>query len=401
MKIFRPIYQGVIEALDDIFNKSYYADKVIEYKFKNNKKWGKRDRQFFAESVYDVVRWWKFLAALAQIDEAGDLGEEEFKRVFVAWLYKKNIESPPWLETPHGMSKKELSDREKSYPFDIKESYPEWMVQRVEDELEARAHSVLQAMNKQASIYLRVNRLLTTKEQLIESLKMEGIEVHTVANAEDALVLPQRKNVFRTDTFKKGWFEVQDAGSQHIAPLLQVEPGMRVVDACAGAGGKSLHLASFMKNKGKIISLDIHQWKLNELKKRSRRARVDIIETRQIESSKVIKRLDKKADRLLLDVPCSGLGVLKRNPDTKWKLTQKTLDEVRDLQWDILSRYQKMVVPGGKMVFATCSILPSENQLQVQRFLKNFPQWKLEEEVTLLPDENSFDGFYAARLALV
>ena len=173
---------------------------------------------------------------------------------------------------------------------------------------------------------------------------------------------------------------------------------MRVVDACAGAGGKSLHLAALMKNKGTLISLDTEGWKLEELKKRARRNGVHIIETRAIESTKTIKRLHNSADRLLLDVPCSGIGVLRRNPDAKWKLAPEFLDNVRTIQAKILADYSKIIKIGGQLVYATCSILPSENELQVQKFLAENANFKFIAERKVSPAEDGFDGFYMARL---
>jgi 16S rRNA (cytosine967-C5)-methyltransferase len=164
-----------------------------------------------------------------------------------------------------------------------------------------------------------------------------------------------------------------------------------------------LHLACLMQNKGKIISLDVVERKLEELKIRTRRNGVDIVEARWIENNKVIKRLEKMADRVLLDVPCSGLGVLRRNPDKKWKITQPELDRLRELQWQILSQYSAMTKVGGKLIYATCSVLPSENSQPVKRFLaENASQWIFEEEILLRPDQpltnHLTDGFYAARL---
>jgi 16S rRNA (cytosine967-C5)-methyltransferase len=176
---------------------------------------------------------------------------------------------------------------------------------------------------------------------------------------------------------------------------------MRVVDACAGAGGKSLHLAALMRNQGTIISLDTEAWKLDELRRRAKRNGVQIIQTRPIESSKTIKRLHGTADRLLLDVPCSGLGTLRRNPDAKWKLTPEFLDNVRATQADILRSYSKILRPGGQLVYATCSILPSENEKQVERFLSENPNFRLLEERKLTPAEHGFDGFYMARIEMV
>jgi len=217
---------------------------------------------------------------------------------------------------------------------------------------------------------------------------------------ECCIKLTKRKNVFITQAFKKGFFEVQDAASQMVAPLLDLKPGLRVADACAGAGGKSLHMAALMKNKGKIISMDIHEWKLKALKVRAARDGVDIIETKLIESNKTVKRLENTFDRILLDVPCSGLGVLRRNPDTKWKLSLEEIARLTDLQKEIISQYSKMSRVGGIMVYATCSILHRENEEQVQWFLNSEmgKNWTLKKEMRVWPHIDKFDGFYAAVL---
>ncbi len=187
----------------------------------------------------------------------------------------------------------------------------------------------MDALNDPAPTVLRVNTLKTTKEKLIEELQENEIESHAVRGYEDAVELEEKKNVFLTEAFKKGMFEVQDASSQLIGRFLDVKEGMRVVDACAGAGGKTLHIAALMKNKGQIIALDIFEWKLAELKRRAKRAGAHNIETRVIDDNKVIKRLHNSADRLLIDAPCSGLGVLKRNPDSKWKIDQDFIDRIK------------------------------------------------------------------------
>jgi 16S rRNA (cytosine967-C5)-methyltransferase len=160
-----------------------------------------------------------------------------------------------------------------------------------------------------------------------------------------------------------------------------------------------LHIATFLKNKGKILSLDIHEWKLKELKTRAKRNGVDVIETRVIDSSKVIKRLADSADRVLLDVPCSGIGVLRRNPDAKWKLSNEEIGRLEQLQFEILTTYSQMTKKGGKLVYATCSLLPSENEKQVQKFMaENGEHWKLLKELHVRPDTDGYDGFYAALL---
>jgi 16S rRNA (cytosine967-C5)-methyltransferase len=245
-------------------------------------------------------------------------------------------------------------------------------------------------------VVLRVNTLKTSRKELQEQLDAEEIATEAPPQFPDALLLEQRQNIFTRQQFKDGLFEVQDAGSQVIAPFLQVKPGMRVVDACAGAGGKTLHLASLMQNKGRIIALDTEEWKLEELKKRARRAGAGNIETRVIESSKTIKRLENSADRLLLDVPCSGLGVIKRNPDAKWKLSIDFIERVKELQQHILADYSTILKPGGLMVYSTCSLLPSENEKQVVTFLEaRKDSFELIDQKWLLPSEG-FDGFYMA-----
>lgn len=172
---------------------------------------------------------------------------------------------------------------------------------------------------------------------------------------------------------------------------------MRVIDACAGAGGKTLHLAAIMENKGSIIAMDVEERKLLELKKRARRNQAHNIETRLIDSAKVIKRQANTADRLLLDVPCSGTGVIKRNPDTKWKLQPEHLYKVRGMQAKIIRDYSEMLKPGGLMVYATCSILKSENEDQVALFLRENHNFKLHEQRRIDPGPQS-DGFFMALL---
>ncbi len=288
-------------------------------------------------------------------------------------------------------------------PAAVKESLPDWMYELGQKELGHDWEKIAHALNLPAQVYLRTNLLKTTAGDLVKKLATENIFADQLGDDLPlALKLKERKNVFVTKAFQDGLFEVQDAASQMIAPMLKVEPGMRVVDACAGAGGKSLHLSCFMKNKGKIIALDVHEWKLGELKKRARRNGVDIIETKVIDSTKVVKRLENSADRLLLDVPCSGMGVLRRNPDSKWKLTLEEIERLDALQHELLMTYSQILKVGGIMVYATCSLLPRENQKQIEKFLaQQKHEWKILEEKVLLPHQHGFDGFYACALQLV
>ena len=254
------------------------------------------------------------------------------------------------------------------------------------------------ALGEPAKRFIRTNTLKTTRDELASRLTQEGVVTRSVKGVNTALEVTSNSALFRTTAFREGLFEQQDPGSQEIAPFLQVEPGMRVIDACAGAGGKTLHLAALMQNKGTLIALDIEQWKLDDLRKRASRAGVFNVEVRLIDSTKVVKRLYEHADRVLIDAPCSGLGVLRRTADSKWADINPRLVELKKVQADILERYSHMVKVGGKVVYSTCSILPSENQAQVQAFLeKHQDSFKLEEEKVILPS-SGFDGFYMARL---
>jgi 16S rRNA (cytosine967-C5)-methyltransferase len=391
-KLHSNTVKGVVESLEAIFENGYYADKVLERTFKAHPKWGARDRGFVAETVYDIVRWWRFVNEISP--------SKDYYHLFAAyWVWMGN-ELPPWSEYK-GLSRGLVLEKaSKIKERAVLESVPDWLDELGAAQLGVRWDPELHAQNQQAEVVLRVNTLKTTKEQLAALLEEEETTTYGLKDYPDALVLRERKNVFRSAYFKKGYFEVQDASSQKVAAALEPEPGMRVIDACAGAGGKSLHLAALMHNKGRILAMDIEDWKLKNTKLRARRGGVSIIETRVISGSKTIKRLKGSADRLLIDAPCSGLGVLRRNPDTKWKLSPEYLDKVLQVQGELLSNYTKMLKPGGKMVYATCSILPKENQVQIEKFLASEAGkgFTLEAEEKVLAHESGFDGFYIAKL---
>ncbi len=384
--------KGVVESLEAIFEKGYYADKVLERTFKAHPKWGARDRGFVAETVYDMVRWWRMVNEISP--------SQDYYHLFAAYWTWMGNELPSWSEFKGLNRGLVLEKASKIRERAILESIPDWLDELGSNQLGERWGVELHAQNQQAEVVLRVNTLKTSKEELAALLEEEGTDTYGLKAYPDALVLRERKNIFRSAYFKKGFFEVQDASSQKVAAALEAEPGMRVIDACAGAGGKSLHLAALMQNKGRILAMDIEDWKLKNTKLRARRGGATIIETRAISGSKTIKRLKASVDRLLIDAPCSGLGVLRRNPDTKWKLSPEYLENVVKIQDDLLSNYTKMLKPGGKMVYATCSILPIENQDQIEKFLvseagKGFT---LEAEERVLAHESGFDGFYIAKL---
>lgn len=402
MRFHRNISFAVIDGLMAIFNEGEYADKVVARALKLDKRWGSNDRKFVAETIYDIVRWKRLYSEIAEVKET-NYTRDNVWRLFAVWAVLRGYTLPDWKyfeNTPVRRIKGKFDEFSKIRK--IRESIPDWMDEMVVAELGEKVWGKeIKAQNEQAKVILRVNTLKTTKEKLQKLLNEEyQIETETLKEYPDALVLKERANVFMTDAFKNGLFEVQDASSQLVARLLDIKPGMRVVDACAGAGGKSLHIASLLENKGQIIAMDLYESKLKQLKLRAKRNGVHNIETRVIEGTKSIKKLYDKADRVLIDAPCSGLGVLKRNPDSKWKLQPEFVENIKKTQQEVLENYSKMVKPGGKLVYATCSILPSENQEQVQKFLatelgKNFT---FVEDKKVLAHESGYDGFYIALL---
>ena len=398
MKFYKNLCEAVIRNLKDVFLENRYADKVIENSFRNNKKLGARDRRFIAENTYDMIRWWRLISAASRIDEIKD--EKDIWILFRTWCILNEWNLPDWPQMK-GEPTDPIMERYRKLKKirKVNGSVPDWMDELCSRELGDRVwERELAALNEEARVVLRANTLKITRDELIERFKAIEIRCEAVTGIAEALVMGQRKNVFRYPEFKLGYFEVQDLSSQHVGHFLEVKPGMRVIDACAGAGGKTLQLAALMQNKGKIIALDPEQWKLDELKKRARRAGAGNIESKLLDSAKVVKRLEHAADRLLLDVPCSGLGVLKRNPDAKWKLSTDFIFKVRSQQEKILSDYPVMLKPGGTMVYSTCSILPSENHLQIRSFLeKHTGKFELLKEETLMPSAG-FDGFYMAAI---
>ena len=398
MRLHRNLVFTVIDSLGFIFNDGEYADKVVARALKKDKRWGSADRKFVAETIYEIVRWKRLYAEIAEVKEPFD--RDKLWRIFAVWAVLRGITLPDWKyfeDTPVRRIKGRFDELSKIRKY--RESIPDWMDEIGVKELgEKLWEKEIAAQNEQAKVILRVNTLKTTKEKLKAILMDSNIETEFLKDYPDALVLKERANVFLTQAFKDGLFEVQDASSQLVARFLDVEPGMRVVDTCAGAGGKTLHMASLMQNKGQLIAMDLYESKLKQLKIRAKRNSAFNIEYKIIDSTKVIKKLHEKADRVLIDAPCSGLGVLKRNPDSKWKLEPEFIDNIRKTQAEVLENYSKIVKPGGKLVYATCSVLPSENEEQVKRFLGTEigKEFTFVKDSSILASQSGFDGFYMA-----
>lgn len=402
MRLHKNLVLAVIKILDGVFNQDFYADKTIEKVLKLDKRWGSRDRAFIAETSYEIVRWKRLYLEIADVKKPFQY--KNLWRVFSVWAVLKGINLPNWTEfqeTPKRRIKGKFDELSKIRKF--RESVPDWIDKLACEEIgEKKWEKEISELNKMAELVIRTNTLKTNSSELQKILLNEEISTETINGYPDALRLKKRVNLFKKESFQKGLYEVQDASSQLVAPFLKIEPGMKICDICAGAGGKTLHLSALSKNKGQILAMDIYKHKLIQLKKRAKRNSAFNIETKLIENNKSIKRLKGKIDRLLIDAPCSGLGVLKRNPDSKWKLQPDFLNKIKDTQSKILKQYSKLIKENGKIVYATCSILPSENEHQINNFLKSEEgqDFKLEEEKKISPLSSGFDGFYMARLSL-
>lgn len=399
MRLYRNLVEASIKALKKIFSENQLADRVVQKTLRYNKKWGSKDRRFIAATIYDAVRWYRLHYEILGAEPQSD--KDWWKALGIMWILQ-GVELPDW-EAFEGLNVQEIQDKKEAFSsiLKIKTSIPDWLDDLGRAELGEKWTACIEASNEPAELVLRANSLKTSTEELLINLDKKGVQAAEL-DLPYAVIVPVRKKLTAFASYERGYFEIQDASSQQVAPFLEVEPGMTVIDACAGAGGKSLHIGALMENQGKIISLDIEDDKLNELYKRAKRATISILKTRTITDASVIEELHDNADRLLLDVPCSGLGTLKRSPHIKWRLKPDFLEKIKATQQEILQNYSPICKKGGKMVYATCSVLPSENHEQVQTFLASEAgaDFKLLKEKQILPNEG-FDGFYMALLERV
>lgn len=371
--------------IEAVFSRARVLDHEVGTAFRANRRWGKRDRHFIAESVWETVRWRRALAWLAESERVEDL-------LAVAWQ-RSGFEVPDWWSGRVG----EAAEREAglaSQPRAVRESVPDWLDARAEAELGERWGAMISALNRRAPVYLRVNRLEATVEEVCVFLEGEGVKCEEVDGLPDGLLL---EDILPKRLAADPRWEIQDGGSQLVAPFLEVEPGMRVIDACAGAGGKTLHLAALMEGKGELVAMDVSERKLEELKRRAARAGVRNLRVERW-SEASLRKWRGWADRVLIDAPCSGLGTLRRQPDLKWRLDEPLLEKVRRTQRRLLDHYPELLREGGKFVYATCSVLPCENGGQVTMLRERDPRWELEAECAVDPTASGFDGFYMARL---
>lgn len=391
MKLHRHLCASTLELAKSVLVNHRVLDHELATAFEENPKWGKRDRNFVAETLFETTRWRRALAFLVDSEETNSL-------ITAQWLLM-GYELPEW-HTYNGLPAEEILARQPliaDQPRAIRQSIPDWLDQLGHSELGDQWEPQLAALNEKPSVFLRVNTLLATVAEAQAWLAEHNVETTTLPDHPHALALPPGKMLPKSLRLD-GRIEIQDPSSQTISPLLDPQPGERIIDACSGAGGKALHLAALSKNEARIFAMDVDGKKLDALKKRARNARASAISPKPITETTPAD-FAEVADSLLIDSPCSGLGTLKRQPDLKWRLKPAALDRVRSIQAQLLVEYPQMLKPGGKLLYATCSILPSENQNQINRLLENHPgKFRLISQQNLLPSETGHDGFHASLL---
>ncbi|MBR5614235.1 MAG: 16S rRNA (cytosine(967)-C(5))-methyltransferase RsmB [Clostridia bacterium] len=278
-------------------------------------------------------------------------------------------------------------------------SYPEWITQKLVDEYgEEKCAELYRETRKAHGVGIRVNTIKTTKESLIDALSMEGVECRQLEGVENALIAYGKINIENSDAYKKGLFSMQNISSQKAVSVLAPQKGDFVIDMCAAPGGKSCAAAEQMENEGRILSFDIFDHKIQLIQNAARRLGIDIIDAGVGDATKVNDKLVGKADRVLADVPCSGLGVIHKKPDIKWSRTEDDIKELCKIQKKILEVAASYVKPGGVLVYSTCTILPEENRMQVEEFLKNNVGFSKETELQLLTSEMGESGFYICKM---
>lgn len=395
MKLYRNLAEVIVKVLAETINAKKRSSRVLDREISKNKQWGARDRKLIRQATYDILRWknqYEYLGA----------SPENFWSYLKIWTQKEKLSLPNWDEF--------IALKIGSFPIPrgeftnnnaLKSGIPLWLDKKGKAQLSEIWEKECTALNTPASVVIRTNRILISPEKLQQLLQTNhNIETKKTPYYPDALILSNHYNLKNNPLYKKGYFEFQDANSQSIAAFCELKPNMDVLDACAGAGGKTLHLAAHMRNKGTIVAQDVHQGKLSELKKRVKRARVKNVKAILIEENQNSKNKTQWADRVLIDAPCSGVGTFKRNPELKWNLTETHLNDMILSQRETLSKYSTAVKPGGKLIYVTCSILPEENRKQVDWFLAQAQgkDFELEAEHTLFAHQTGFDGFYTARL---
>ncbi|PKO34634.1 MAG: SAM-dependent methyltransferase [Betaproteobacteria bacterium HGW-Betaproteobacteria-7] len=412
---FTPALFAHAEAvLGQLLTFDHPADAVVSRYFREHRELGHADRAFVAETVFAVLRRGRSLEARC----AGKLSDRARLLAALAvtrgWSQRElapvlKASEEEWLAAAKSMS-------DSDFPAAVRCDLPDWLHARLEAQFGAEETLALAtALNQPAPLDLRVNTLKGSREDLLARLAADGIAAQAGPLSPLAVRLRDKPALAKHPLFLEGAFEVQDEGSQLLGFLLEPKRGEMVVDFCAGAGGKTLLLGALMRNTGRLYAFDVSDKRLVKLKPRLARSGLSNVHPARIEHERdtKIKRLAGKADRVLVDAPCSGLGTLRRNPDLKWRQSAESVAELTLKQAAILAAAAKLVRPGGRIVYATCSLLNEENDAIVAAFLAAHPDFVLTpasgvlaragielpgDTLRLLPHRHHTDGFFAAVL---
>ena len=406
--------RSAIEALRLVLRFEHPADAVLSHFFRDQRTLGQHDRAFVAQAVFGVLRHKRSLDALTV--------QATPRRLLLAWLVKFRGASPreiePVLQSDEAMWLSEV----KAFSLEalappVRAELPDWVFERLSPVLgPAETLALGRALQDAASLDLRVNVLLNDRSSVLEALRESGLDSRATPYSPIGVRVAGRPAVNRHALFLEGRIEVQDEGSQLVGFLVAPRRSELVVDFCAGAGGKSLMLGAMMRSTGRVYAFDVSPARLARLKPRLKRSGLSNLHPHLLTSERdtKVKRLAGKIDRVLVDAPCSGLGTLRRNPDLKWRQSPQSVDEMRVKQAALLRAAATLVKPGGRLVYATCSLLPEENEEIVDAFLAAHAEFQQLDCGTLLreqgiavdtgprlrlwPHVHATDGFFAATL---
>lgn len=407
-------------VIADLLNFEGPADAKLSYFFRQNRDLGTKDRAFVAETAYGVLRRLRFLVAVSQseTDEAPDP-----RKLVLAYLIKIQGMGVQKLSESLDEQQKEWAVEIKAKQVDkndlvVQADVPDWLWEKLTAQYgEQEALTIARSMHQAASLDLRVNTLKGNREETLKQLIEQNTSVNNIETtpyAPTGIRMPLRMNISKHKLFTEGKIEVQDEGSQILSYLVGPKRGMMVADMCAGAGGKTLAMGAMMKNTGRLYAFDVSEKRLSSLSQRLKRSGLSNMMIQRInnENDAKLKRLKGKFDRVLVDAPCSGMGTLRRNPDLKWRQKPNDVEELNALQSSILQSAAKLVKAGGRLIYATCSLLKEENELMAEAFLAAHPEFSLVnaaallqqqkidldtgEYLRLLPNVHKTDGFFAA-----
>lgn len=423
-------FAAAIELLGFIEAASTPADQQVTAYFRARRYAGSKDRRWVSEFVYRCLRRKGELDWSAET-LAMELGNRTAGLLSLALFDEVDVSeiTTDFFGGSHGLA--ELTESEKEalaasasldetlMPFHAAVNFPKWIADLLQVQYGKDAGPLMTAYQQRAPVTLRVNSLKTDREEAQRVLAAEELDITPTTTSPDGLILNSRRNISRHQLFDQGLADMQDEAAQISARLADVQPGMQVVDYCAGGGGKSLAMAALMQNQGAIHAFDVNARRMRDIKSRSRRANTDIIEPLVIagdeSDAELLAPLLGQIPRVFVDAPCSGSGTWRRQPDQKWTLTEERLTELTGIQQDILSRASELVGPGGRLIFATCSVFKQENEDQVAKFLERHRdfqvvpvsqiwtdaglagQWETD-FLTLTPVDFGSDGFFTAVL---